>query len=406
MNSDQSIGGEKQRALCFTFWFRTHNNCRYAVLFSQLAHIVKFHKVTLSEHRIVRGLQYLALQLSFARRLLPVGQANFALEFAEFLLERLKLRVLPRQVRDQEFGLGMALRRKVIYPEMARYFASRYPTVFTVDIHQIPVWPASQRVVVDIDDPYFAPAEIEILKLPQVRAIVVTTEQARKLYQQQGVTCPIHVIPQGVSFEHIDPNRIGEIRTQFKGDRDVVVGYHAPTLTMSSDGPRRARTGQDDLDFLFAAVEDARTVEPRIKLWLIGQPSESVKTYVAERRAFWIKMFGYLPVMDILNYVSNFDIGVYPRTRIQPPGRFNLKLAQYMACGVSVVSNELDESLIVRQAHCGLVCRSREDFSQVLVELARCPEKRAELANVGRTYAQTNLDWSVLLPIYKEILMG
>ncbi len=34
------------------------------------------------------------------------------------------------------------------------------------------------------------------------------------------------------------------------------MGYHAPTLTMAEDGPRRARAGQDDLDFLFAIVAD------------------------------------------------------------------------------------------------------------------------------------------------------
>lgn len=358
MKVNHSMVTEKKQAICFTLWFRKHNNPRYAVLFPQLEPVVQFRKVTLSHRRILRGLQ---------------------------------------------FRVWKALRRGLTYPAVARYFAGRYPTVFTVDTHQIPAWPENQRVVVDMDDPVFSPTEFQILKLPQVKAIVVTTEQAKAIYRQQGITCPIHVIPQGVSVEQIDEKRIREIGAQFKKDRDVVVGYHAPTLTLASDGPGRAREGQDDLDFLFAAIEAARKSEPRMKLWLFGEASEAVKRYAAERPG-WIKVFGYVSLSDILNYVSNFDIGVYPRTWAQPRGRFNVKLAQFMACGIPVVSTHLDESFILREAGCGIVCQSEENFSKALVELAQSADKRAALAKAGRAYARTNLDWSILVPMYKQIL--
>jgi glycosyltransferase involved in cell wall biosynthesis len=346
-------------AICFTLWFRSHNNPRYAELFPRLTQVVQFHKVTLSHRRIVRGV---------------------------------------------EFRVWQAARRKVTYPAVARYFAGRYPTVFTVDTHQIPAWPESQRVVVDMDDPVFTPIEFQILKLPQVKAIVVTTQQAKMIYQQNGISCPIHVIPQGVSVDQIDEQRIRDIGAEFKGKQDLVVGYHAPTLTMACDGPRRARGGQDDLDFLFAAIEDARKMEPRINLWLIGEPSASVRQYVAEGRESWIKLFGYLPLSDILNYVANFDIGVYPRTWAQPPGRFNVKLAQFMACGVPVVSTSLDESFILKDTRSGVVCDSQRQFSQTLLQLALSAQTRDELGKAGRSYAKTNLDWSLLVPMYKEIL--
>lgn len=349
------------QVVCFTHWFRQHNNPRYAALFPYLEPVVRFHRVTLSHRRLVRGVQ---------------------------------------------FRLWKAFSERVIYPAAARYFGSRYATVFTVDIRQIPAWPETQRVVVDMDDPVFSPREIEILKSPQVKAVVVTTEQAKTIYRREGLACPIYVIPQGVAVEQIDPKRIHDIRTQFREDHDVIVGYHAPTLTLSSDGPGRARDGQDDLDLLFAALENARKIEPRIKLWLIGNASAAVKKYAADGRAAWIRLFGYVPLSDILNYVSNFDLGVYPRTWAQPPGRFNVKLAQFMACRTPVVSTNLDESFILREARCGMVCKSQEDFSQALVALAQSPEKRSELGNAGRAYARKNLDWSVLIPAYKEILKG
>ncbi|MGH8546815.1 MAG: glycosyltransferase, partial [Gammaproteobacteria bacterium] len=107
-----------------------------------------------------------------------------------------------------------------------------------------------------------------------------------------------------------------------------------------------------------------------------------------------------------LHYIANFDIAVYPRTWVQPPARFNLKLAQFMAFGVPVVSTDLDESFILREVGSGIVCKSQEDFSRALAELAQSPEKRSELGDAGRNYAQKALDWSLLLPIYKNILMG
>ncbi len=350
---------EKKQSVCFTLWFRAHNNPRYADLFPQLAQVVNFRKVTLSRLRILRALQ---------------------------------------------FRTWMALKRRVIYPSVARYLAGRYRTVFTVDTHQIPAWPRSQRVVVDMDDPLFTQEEIATLKLPQVKAIVVTTEQAKEIYRQHDINCPIYIIPQGVSVEHLDSKSVRQIRAQRRGQGDMVIGYHAPTLTMSSDGPKRAREGQDDLDFLFACLAEARSIAPEIKLWLIGQPSASVQKYVSEGRADWIKLCGYLPLSEILNYVSNFDIGVYPRTWAQPPARFNVKLAQFMACGVPVVSRNLNESFVLREARSGIVCQSQEDFSKALVALARSADKRAELANAGRAYARAKLDWSVLVPIYKNIL--
>jgi glycosyltransferase involved in cell wall biosynthesis len=352
---------KKKTAICFTLWSRTHNNPRYADLFPQLTDVVQFRKMTLSAWRLVRGLQ---------------------------------------------FRLWTILSVRVFYPAMARYTGHGYPTVFTVDTRQIPAWPKTQRVVVDVDDPVFNPTEIETLKLPQVKAIVVTTKQAKAIYRRHDITCPIHVIPQGVSIEQIDPRKIQNICDQFKEDSDVVIGYHAPTLTLSYDGPRRARGGQDDLDFLFAAFEMAQRREPLIKLWLFGHASESVKQYAAGNQAGSIKLFGYVPFSDLLNYVASVDIGVYPRTWVQPPGRFNVKLAQFMACGIPVVSTNLDESFIVRETGCGIVCESQEDFAQALVQLTQSAEKRAQLGNAGRMYAKTQLDWSVLVPMYRDVLNG
>ena len=349
----------RHKAVCFTLWFPEHNNPRYVALFPRLSSVVQFCKIQLSQRRLIRALQY---------------------------------------------RLWHALSRVLIYPSAIRYLGRRYETLFTVTTDQIRVWPKEKSVIIDLDDPYFTAKEVKALNLPQVKAVVVTTERAKSIFKLMGVVRPIYVIPQGVAVGQVDPAKRRDIRARFKRDGDVIIGYHAPSLTMIADGSRRTRGDQDDLDFLFAAVERAREIEPRIKLWLFGDPSDSLKTHVIQGRTSWVKLFGYVQFSEMLNYLSDLDIGVYPRTWSPPPGRFSVKIAQFMACGVPVVSTNLDEGSILREARSGIVCESQEDFSRALIELARSPEKRATLGRAGKSYAEKKLDWSVLTPAYMDLL--
>lgn len=349
----------RHKAVCFTLWFPDHNNPRYAALFPRLSSAVQFCKIQLSRRRLVRAAQY---------------------------------------------RLWNALSRAVIYPAMIRYLGRKYETLFTVTTDQIPEWPKEKSVVVDIDDPYFTTAEVNALNLPQVKALVVTTERAKTIFREMGVVRPIHVIPQGVALGQVDAAKSRDIRARFTQEGDVILGYHAPSLTMKADGARRSRGDQDDLDFLFEVVERARAIEPRIKLWLFGEPSESLKTHVAQGRTSWVKLFGYVQFSEMLNYLSDLDIGVYPRTWVPPPGRFSVKIAQFMACGVPVVSTQLDEGLILREARSGIVCNSQEEFARALIELAQSPARRAALGQAGKQYAEKRLDWSVLMPAYMDLL--
>lgn len=311
-----------------------------------------------------------------------------------------------RVIRGVQFRVWNLFSRRLIYPAAIKYLARKYETLFTVSCDQIAAWPKEQSVVVDIDDPVFSPAEVEALNLPQVKAVVVTTEKAKSIFEQMGVVRPIHVVPQGVPVGKTEPQKVAAIRREFKNENDVILGYHAPTLTMAADGSNRRRSDQDDLDFLFRAFDDARKSESRLKLWLFGVPSEALKEHVARGHQSSVKLFGYVPFSEMLNYLANVDIGVYPRTWTPPPGRFSVKIAQFMACGIPVVSTHLDESFVLLDARCGVVCKSQEDFTEAVVELSRSAERRAELGNAGRSYAQEKLDWSVLIPAYKNILAG
>ncbi len=341
------------KAVCFTYWFRGHNNPSHAALFARLGAVVEFNKVTFSRRRMVRALQY---------------------------------------------RLWMGLRERVIYPLVLRRLSQRYNTLFTVDPRQVPFW--EKNVIVDMNDPNYDPATLRLLSLPQVKAIVVSTKRTKEALHKLGVPTPVYVIPQVVPVQ-VDPRDRQVIRERFRNEDEVVAGYLAPSLSMKGDGAGRWRQGMDDLDLLFAAVEQARKDAPHIRLWLFGVPSASVRRY-AEGKS-WITLFGYVPLPQVLSYVANFDIGAYPRTLALPQGAFSMKLIQYMAFGLPVVSTAVEETLMLEEAGCGIVCRSEEDFSAALVDLARSPEKRAELGRPGKEYARTHTHWSHL-PNYEGIV--
>jgi glycosyltransferase involved in cell wall biosynthesis len=170
---------------------------------------------------------------------------------------------------------------------------------------------------------------------------------------------------------------------------------------MAADGDGRPRDGLDDLDFLFAEFEAARRSEPRLSLWLVGRPSAAVGAYAAGKP--WIRLFGYVPFDRVLDHVACFDVAVYPRTYSLPPGRFSVKVAQYLALGVPVVSTPVEESFAVRESGGGVVAGAGE-FREALAALGALPGRRSELGAAGRRFASERLEWSHLVRRYREIL--
>lgn len=343
-----------QCAVCFTTWRPDHNNTRYASIFPYLTPEIDFHTFHFSKQRLIRA-----------------GQGR----------------------------LWNAAQDSIIYPTLLPLFNRRHENLYTIDFRQIPYWHG--RVIIDIDDPEFTTEEIRCLNLPNVAAIIVTTNRIKAILLERGITRKICVIPQGVSRTRLNADRVLEIKAKYKQD-NLVVGYHSPRLTLASDGAARAKQGLNDLDILVNAVEAARKIDSRVVLWLIGHPSAELQRYA--ENASWVRLFGYIPFEDTLHFVENFDIGTYPRTIQLPLGRFSVKLAQYMACGVPIVSTGVDESFIVAEAKAGIITHSAQEFSGAVCDLVESARLRRELGDAGAKFAFENLEWEILVPKYRKIL--
>jgi glycosyltransferase involved in cell wall biosynthesis len=302
-------------------------------------------------------------------------------------------------VRLSSFWPLRGILRRVWLPMLVRWLGIRYPLFFCTDWRQIRT--VRCRVVVDHDDPVFSAPEIAALNLPNVAIVVTTTDLVRKNLQEAGVRSPIEIVPQGVAIGQVDPERVRAIRRQYSPDPDeIVVGLHQPHFDFASELPDGPAGQMYAVDPLLEAMQLARGKDPRLVLWLVGRPSAKVGTYAAEHA--WVRMTGYQPRVALMEYVSAFDIGAYPRT-LDLKGRSSVKALEYMACGVPVIGFNVDEMRIACEGGAGIAVDGIAAFAKTLAALAH---DRARRERMGANGKQTALryDWDTLSDTYRILL--
>jgi glycosyltransferase involved in cell wall biosynthesis len=291
------------------------------------------------------------------------------------------------------------VQRRIRLPLLVRWLGVRYPLYFCTDWRQIRT--VRCRVVVDHDDPVFSVPEIAALNLPNVAAVVTTTELVRKNLIAAGVRSPIEIVPQGVAIGRVDPDRVLAIRRQYSPDpEEIVVGLHQPHFDFASELPPGPAGQMYAVDTLLEAMQTAREKDPRLVLWLVGRPSAKVGAYAAGNS--WVRMIGYQPRTALMEFVSAFDLGAYPRT-LDLKGRSSVKVLEYVACGVPVIGFDVDEMRIATAGGAGIAVDGVAAFAQTLESLARDPARRKRMGANGK---QTALpyDWDALSGTYRKLL--
>lgn len=268
-------------------------------------------------------------------------------------------------------------------------YARTYRVLFETGTKFIRYWP--NYCIVDIDDPTFSADEIRALRKKNVICIVTTTKYlAEKLHHMTEK--PIYVVPSGFSRRDIDSNIVANIRASLKGGRKVV-GYHSPYLSLSN-----LDSDQHDLSLLISAMQLVWNYDRSVDLWLIGEPDQ--KLFCLAKEVPQVRLFGVVSRSNLLNLVSAFDVGVYPR-RLDHGGRFSVKLIEYLGCGVPVVCNAVTESHIVRDAKAGFIAEGVSQFAEALLKLLYDEALRIEFSKNALAYS-VNFDWDVIAHRYQE----
>jgi glycosyltransferase involved in cell wall biosynthesis len=335
------------RVFFTSLWFKGHNNPRYAELLPRLSRLDGYLAVA-SDRRIPRGLQYRA------------------------------------------FTWSAPVRNRAVFALANR----RYRSMFTADNQQIRYFRGA--VVSDVDDPWYTPSDVQMMKRPNLKAYVVTAERAARRYEALGVDKPYHVIPQGVSLSSLTDELVAETAAR-RSPGDVVVGWSAAHLLTAED-----RDGDGPLynvDHLLELWEEIHARLPQGKLWLVGGASERVRQRVEGRQD--IVLFGRLERERALAAAANFDLAVYPRTK--DTGIQAAKVGEFIGLGVPTVSYDYEVTENLRETGAGVLVAAPRDFVDAVVRLGTDEGARAEIAAAARR-AGAELDWDVLARRYEEIL--
>jgi glycosyltransferase involved in cell wall biosynthesis len=340
---------EEDRVFYHNIWFRGHNNPRYAELLPRLERLDPF-LVLCSDRRVLRGVQFRVLRAS------------------------------------------RALRHKAVFALASR----RYRGMLTTDTEQIPYFGGA--IVADVDDPKFSKREASLLNRPNVAAYVVTAERAAERFQKLGVRKPHYVIPQGVSLRSASERLVNEVADRHRKVGEIIIGYVASSLLLPEDpGGRNPLFNVSHLLDLWQEIQGRL---PQARLWLVGRASNRLRRQCEDRKD--ILLFGRVPKDEVLSYVANFDIALYPRTEDQ--GIQAAKVAEYLGAGVPTVSYDYRVTQNLKDTGGGVTVATPGEFVEAVIRLGQDRAAREEMAARAKAAGQA-LDWDVLASRYeREIL--
>jgi glycosyltransferase involved in cell wall biosynthesis len=310
-------------------------------------------------------------------------------------LERLDACLL--RLPDARIPRGLGFRafvasKPVLHPAIFRAAARRYQNLLTLDFKQLEHWP--NAAVMEADDPFFAPREIELLKRPALRAYVVTAEHAARRYESLGVEKPWVVIPQGVNLDAATPELRREAAVR-KQPGEVVLGWMAAHLLTAGD--RNADNPLYNIDHLLQLWEPIHARVPNARLWLVGGPSERVRRRLAGRDD--IELIGRLPRAEALATAASFDVAPYARTADQ--GIRAAKVSEFIGLGVPTVSYDYEVTANLRETGAGVLVPDDKSFVEAVAHLLEDEVARGELRGAALR-AGRDLDWKVLARRFED----
>jgi len=337
-----------ERIFNHNHWFRGHNNPRYAELLPRLERLDSY-SIVLPEARLARGAAY---------------------------------RLLHATRRPRDAAVFAAASR-------------RYRSMFTTDNAQIALF--AGPVVADVDDPTFSPEEVALLRRPNLVAYVVTAERAARRFVELGVEKPAHVVPQGVSLAAFSEEAVREVGRRSRRDGELVVGYMAAWLL--TEGDRGGANPLYNVDHLLELWDAIHERVPHARLWLLGGASARVERRLAGRDD--VLLLGRVPREELLAYVGNFDVALYPRAADQ--GIRAAKVGEYLGAGVPTVSYDYAVTEDLRETGAGVLVETPREFVDAVARLAADDGERRRLAQAAAAAGRAR-DWDVLAREYNALL--
>ena len=136
---------------------------------------------------------------------------------------------------------------------------------------------------------------------------------------------------------------------------------------------------------------------PGVRFYIVGRSPHRRVLRLARDPA--VTVTGY--VDDVRPYIAAASVYVVP---LRVGGGTRLKVLEALACGKAIVSTSLGcEGLGLTPGRELVVADTPQEFARQVVELLRNPERREELGQAARRFAEERYDWRLIVPKLERV---
>jgi glycosyltransferase involved in cell wall biosynthesis len=198
----------------------------------------------------------------------------------------------------------------------------------------------------------------------------------------------IAVIENGTDIYHFNPIN--------KKEAKELIGVDPDYLYVGFIGNFAVWQG---LDYLLPAIPQILKIHKNVKFLLVGDGPLMPKTRkeVSKFEKEKVILTGSVPYQEANLYINAFDIGVAPfiRERNDSIGLSPLKIRDYAACGIPVVTTRIKGLEIVEKYYFGILVPpdDSEALSKAIIKLIENRDLRSKMGKRSRKLAEKRFSW-------------
>lgn len=235
--------------------------------------------------------------------------------------------------------------------------------------------------------------KVKIIEFFQLKSAVlvdyvrVVTAGIKDKLNSFGVDCTkVAVIGNGTDVGHFKP--INKKETKKK------IGLDPNFLYVGFIGSFSVWQG---LDTLLFSIPEVLKRKNNVRFILVGDGPEmtKIKKEIAGFKNNEVILTGRIPYGSANNYINAFDVGVAPKRPNITIGYSPLKIRDYAACGIPVISTKIRGLEMVEEKGIGILVPPDKPtaLSDAIIKLIKNPATRRRMGRKGRKLAEEEFPW-------------
>ncbi len=295
------------------------------------------------------------------------------------------------------------------------YFRFSPPAFFYLLIlNLLKIFPFNFRIVLEFNDWVSEQRAIQgerklkvrLIDFLQLKSVVlvdyvrVVTSGIKDKLNSFGVDCgKAAVIGNGTDINHFKPIN--------KSDAKEKLGLDSDCLYVGFIGNFSIWQG---LDYLIQAIPGVLKANKNTRFILVGGGPEmsKIQKKISQFKNKKILLTGRVSYNEAVRYINAFDIGVAPfiEERNASIGLSPLKIRDYAACGVPIITSRIAGLEMVEEEEIGILVPPDDSVAlgRAIIELLNKTEIRKEMGKKGRKIAEKYYSWEKIVNQILELI--